>query len=69
MIISEIDVDLKLLQQSQEQIVGESKKSILKITVVILLCAAGALYYSNLEKRKLRELYLLAKDQWSKESG
>jgi len=68
MLISSIDVDLKLLQQSQDQIISDSKKSIIQVTVVMLLCAAGALYYSHEEKRKLREFYLLAKDQRSRET-
>ena len=66
--ISSIDVDLKLLQQSQEQIVADSKKSTMQITIIILLCAAGALVYSNIEKRKLRELHLLSKDQLLRKS-
>ena len=55
---SPIDVDLRLMQQSQSQIVSENKNVILLVAGTLVLLAGAIAYYQYVEKKKYRELYL-----------
>lgn len=55
---SSIDVDLRLIEQSQAEIVRENRNTILFVAGTLVLIIGAIAYYQYVEKKKYRELHL-----------